>query len=142
MWVFLNNSFLSIIDPKAAYGGGGAKSDQLLVRARFKGDIERVFKRAKVVETPKRDYRCRALVSRETVAQAMLRAVNNIDYLNFKGSTKEGWRHDAYQGCWGVMEAEQYRQHNKRRPQPKPEDFDEDGLDWTPYRDRGLFDRR
>ena len=93
MWVYLNNAFLSIIDPKANYGGGGAKSDQLLVRARFKGDIERVFKRAKVVETPKRDYRYRALVSRETVAQAMLQAVQNIDYLNFKGSTKERWRH-------------------------------------------------
>lgn len=142
MWVYLNNAFLSIIDPKANYGGGGAKSDQLLVRARFKGDIERVFKRAKVVETPKRDYRYRALVSRETVAQAMLQAVQNIDYLNFKGSTKERWRHDAYQGCWGVMESEQYRQHNKRRPAPKAEDFDENDLDWTPYRDRGLFDRR
>lgn len=143
MWVFLNTAFLSIIDPDGAYDGSkGPVSNKLLVRGRFKGDIERVFPRAKVTETPARDYRYRALVSRETVAQAMYRAVMNNGAKNFKGSVKEKWRHDAYQGCWGVMEAEQYRQHNKRRPQPKPEDFDEDGLDWTPYRDRGLFDRR
>ena len=140
MWIYLKHAFLSIIDPAGDYAGGGPKGDKLLVRARFKGDIERVFPRARVTETPQRDYRYRAMVSRETVAKVICAAVMSIDAKNFKGSVKERWRHDAYAGCWGIMENEQHRQHNPRRA-TKPKDFDDGELDWTPYRQRGFFDR-
>lgn len=147
MWVYLQNSFLSIIDPDGAYDGSkGPVSNKLLVRGRFKGDIERVFPRSKVTETPARDYRYRALVSRETVAQAMYRAVMNNGAKNFKGSVKEKWRHDAYQGCWGVMEAEQYRQHAPKRPTSLKIDEFEDEIDgfpgWTPVHQRRRAGRK
>lgn len=116
MWIFLNNAYLSIVDPNGAYGGGrGPSGDKLLVRGRFSGDIERTFPNAKVEVTPNRDYRFRALIDAATVADTIRNAIMNIDYLNFKGSTHEGWRHDAYMGCWTVMEREQRRQAQNTR---------------------------
>lgn len=116
MWVMLNNAFLSIIDPAASYSGGkGPVSDKLLVRGRIKGDIEAIFPDAKVIETPDRDYRFRAEIPRQIVAQAMARTVEQIDYRNFKGSVPDKGRHDAYAGCWGVMHREQERRAPKAR---------------------------
>jgi hypothetical protein len=146
MWIYLKDAFLSIIDPDGSYdGSSGPVSDKLLVRSRFKGDIERVFPRAKVTVTPDRDYRYRALVSRETVAQAMYRAVMQNGAKNFKGSTKEKWRHDVYMNCWFAMEREQRRQHappKRREPDLYDYDWRGDDLDWTPARQRPHAGRR
>ena len=110
MWLFLSNSFLSIVDPEGAYdGSAGPVSPTLLVRARIKGDIEAVFPEAKVNETPHRDYRFRAMIDRKTVAAAMAAQVMNLGAGNFKGSVKESARHDAYMGVWVVMNREQER---------------------------------
>jgi hypothetical protein len=115
MWIMLNNAFLSIVDPKAPYSGGkGPVSDKLLVRARIKGDIEAVFPGAKVAETPKRDYRYRAEISRADVANAMAAEVLKLGYGNFKGSVPDKRRHDAYADVWSVMYAEQQRRHGGR----------------------------
>lgn len=130
MWIFLNNAFLSVVDPKASYSGGrGPVSRDLLVRARLKGDIEAVFPKAKVQETPDRDYRFRALLPREVVAEVMLDAVNEIDYQNFKGSVPEKARHDAYAGVWGVMYREQERRVPKARPRNQRGLFEGYGAD-------------
>lgn len=99
MWVFLNNSFLSIVDPAT----DGKASEQLLVRARFKGDIERVWPGVVEEHIPHRDYRWRALISRDDVVAAISSSVQNIDYHNFKGSVDENWRHDVYLDVWHVM---------------------------------------
>src|SRR5215471_12554372 len=96
MWIFLSDSFLSIVqshdDP-----------DVLLVRARHKGDIERVFTDAKVTRTPDADYLYRALIARHAVARAVAEQVNRIGYPNFKNSVKDMVRHDAYMRCWMDM---------------------------------------
>ena len=96
MWVFLNDSFLSIVahrdDP-----------DALLVRARRPGDIEQVFPEALVSETPAADYRFRTTLPRGAVADTLAAAVARIDYPNFKASVAEPDRHDAYLGCWGIL---------------------------------------
>jgi hypothetical protein len=96
MWVMLNRAFLSIVDPEE-------RTDVLLVRGRVKGDIERVFPKAKVTDTPSRDYRFRALIPRELVAATMADEVRRIAYPNFKGSVLEKDRHDAYFRCWAAM---------------------------------------
>lgn len=96
MWIFLNDAFLSIVDK----GGDGST---LLVRARREGDIERVFPEADVELTPRNDYRYRARIDREMVAQAMAAAIRAITYGNFKGSVKERARHDAYMDVWSAM---------------------------------------
>lgn len=93
MWVFLNNSFMSIVAAKG-------KKNMLLVRARVNGDIEKVFPKAIVATTPANDYRYRAFIPRDVVAKAMADQVRKIDYPNFKDSVKEDLRHDHYMQVW------------------------------------------
>jgi hypothetical protein len=107
MWIFLNNAFLSIVEPPR----GGST---LLVRARSAGDITNVFPQAKVTKTSKRDYRYRASIDRTRVAIALTKAVMDIDYNNFKDSVVDDDRHDAYLRVWSVMAAEQTRTENQR----------------------------
>ena len=100
MWIVLNDAFLSIVDP----GGQGPKGDNLLVRARVKGDLERVFgDKIKVVTLPARDYRFRAFIPRKRVSEIIAAQVAGISYPNFKNSVAENIRHDAYSRIWGVM---------------------------------------
>jgi hypothetical protein len=96
MWISLSKAFLSIVDK----GGDGST---LLVRARRKGDIERVFPQAMVETTPRNDYRYRARINREDVAQALAEAARAITYGNFKNTVKDRQRHDAYMDVWEVM---------------------------------------
>lgn len=96
MWVFLNDAFLSIVQKDGDEG-------TLLVRGRVRGDIERVFPEASVLETQTLDYRFRAWLPREIVASAMFYEVTRVDYPNFKGSVLEDDRHSAYMRCWLTM---------------------------------------
>lgn len=99
-WIFFNDAFLSIVKASPTRDG-----DDLLVRARVRGDIERVFPTARVLETPERDYRFRFFTSREQVADAIRDRILSTDYLNFKSSVPldENDRHDAYFRVWCDM---------------------------------------
>jgi len=61
MWIFMNDSFLSIVVDIG-------NVDSLPVRARIRGDIERVFPEAQVIHTPDFDYYHRASLPGEAVA--------------------------------------------------------------------------
>lgn len=103
MWICLNNAFLSIVHKECG-------PDELLVRARRPGDIERVFPDAKVTSRIGTDYQFRAVVSRQAVADALTAEAMTIDYDNFKGATKERGLHDAYSGFWNI--------HARLQPSP------------------------
>ena len=95
MWLLLNDTFLSIVHKDC-------KDDELLVRARRPGDIERVFgKKAK--KTQNTDYRYRAVVKRADVERRMASEINAISYDNFKDSVKDRELHDAYLNVWRTM---------------------------------------
>lgn len=99
MWVFLSKAFISLEEHRE-------KPGVILVKARWKGDIERVFPGAKVSVTPKWDYRYRAEVPRRMAANAMAEEVMRIFYDNLKETTpvrSSPVRHDAYLNAWGVM---------------------------------------
>jgi hypothetical protein len=96
MWIFLADSFLSIVDK----GGDGTT---LLVRARRAGDIEKVFPEAEVVTGGGTDYRYRARLPRERVAEKVAQAVRDISYPNFKSEVADQTRHDAYMDVWRAM---------------------------------------
>jgi len=100
MWVFLHDAFLSIVEDTS-------DGNKLLVRARVKGDIERVFEDLledqKVEETNDRDYRFRISLPRSTVAFQMESEVLGIEYPNFKSEVKETDRHNAYLDVWFTM---------------------------------------
>ena len=103
MWIFLSDSFLSIVDK------GDATGKTLLVRARAKGDIQRVFPNAQVTEGDGTDYRFRARIERDVVANKLAAQIREIGYSNFKSSVHEQQRHDSYMGVWQVM----YRYHEQ-----------------------------
>ena len=96
MWVFLNDSFLSIVAHQD-------KPGVLLVRARKAGDIKAVFPDAKTWVDEHADYPHRAEVPAENVAEAVAARVRAIGYPNFKDSVQKGRRHDAYMDVWSVM---------------------------------------
>lgn len=107
MWVFRNNAFVSAVEDRDM-------PDQLWVRARVRGDIERFFKGCvigEVIQTDQADYRFRVVVDRGTFKQALIEAVNELDYDNFKSSIDKGpagdRRHDWYMRIWSAGMAEQ-----------------------------------
>jgi hypothetical protein len=96
MWIGLSNAFFSIV----------AIPDQpemLKVRARRKGDIERIFPEAIVQRTPGRDYLFRSEMPRKIVSGVIAASLEHIDYDNFKNSVRDDHLHSAYASVWTTM---------------------------------------
>ena len=102
MWIFLPESFISVVQKPG-------DTDTLTVRARIKGDIESVFPDAYVEADKGTDYKYRARVSRQAVAQVLHDQVMGLHWGNFKGAVKGHKRHDAYMNVWRAMYAVQDR---------------------------------
>jgi hypothetical protein len=110
MWVFLNDAFVSAVEHRD-------DKNLLMVRARFEGDLQRVFPRRadQVLRTPNADYLFRVVVTKQEFADVMFdEASAGIDYGNFKGSVKTMPRHDVYLDVWHVMLAAQRKYQNKK----------------------------
>lgn len=100
MWIFMNDSFLSIVqDTKRPLN--------LLVRARAKHDIGRVFPEIVVTKTldGDHDYGYRASIPRGLVAERIGKKLSEIEYPNFKDSIPhdEDLRHSSYTVIWSIM---------------------------------------
>jgi len=120
MWIFLNRGFFSLVkpaekDPLAKRVGLDKLGDYLLVRARRKGDIERVFPGFPVMVDKKRDYHYRALVGRAAIEIVLGNEVRRLSYDNFKNSIKDDDYHDACSGVWTEMYVYQ-RKHGSVTP--------------------------
>lgn len=101
MWLFTKKGFFSAVQHKD-------DATRILIRARFKGDLERLFKAngvlAKVSFDSHADYAYRAVITRETFVYIAKREAESIDYTNFKSAAHDGTRRDAaYMDVWGVM---------------------------------------
>jgi len=94
MWVYLNNGFFSIVDHRD-------QPEMLLVRARAQGDIARVFG-IEEQETPGADYRYRAVIPRNAVANILAAEIKRIDYPNFKDSINDLSRYQVYTDVWAA----------------------------------------
>lgn len=106
MWIFLNDSFLSIVRHHD-------QPDMLLVRARVPGDIEAVFPEAEILEGVGTDYRYRSVLSQDVVADALTSRLKASQYTNFKASVRDQVRHDAYMRVWETMR--QWGEHTRSR---------------------------
>lgn len=102
MWIFLPESFISVVQKPG-------DTDMLTVRARIQGDIESVFPDADVEADKGTDYKYRARVSRQAVAQVLHDQVMHLNWDNFKGAVKDRKRHDTYMNVWRAMYAVQDR---------------------------------
>lgn len=105
MWICLNNAFFSIVDD-------GCGPSQLLVRARRKSDIEKVFPEGadQVKVTQGRDYLFRAYLDRDYVADVIAEQLLSINYGNFKNSVTDKKLAAAYGSFWNI--------HSKLQPVP------------------------
>lgn len=115
MWCFTSFGFFSVIQHRN-------DPDLLLVRARVRSDLEQLRQylpnMGDITDSPDADYPYRALAWKADYAEAMRRAIMDIDYTNFKNGvtrTQGHARHDLYMRVWGVMRnAEQTLQRMDR----------------------------
>jgi len=108
MWIFCKYGFFSAVQHID-------KPDTLLVRARFKGDLERLIKamspeeynlsgQPKVQFTPYADYRYRAEIRKIVFSELIREAIEDIDYSNFKDAMHDGTIRDAaYMNVWACL---------------------------------------
>lgn len=98
MWVFTNNSFVSIVQHRD-------KPDTLLVRGRVSGDVSRFLgvPKKNEIELDIADYRFRIIATREEVGQALARNLAAVNYPNFKDSIGAKWRKEAAMRIWSIM---------------------------------------
>lgn len=96
MWLMLNDCFFSIVQKDCG-------RDEVLVRARRKGDIEKVWPKAKVIRGELNDYLYRARIAKEEVKRALALEVDRVTYSNFKDSVADPVLHRAYSRVWGDM---------------------------------------
>ena len=96
MWIMLNDCFVSIVAKDCA-------RDELMVRARRPGDIEKLFSKAQVTEYTASDYHYRAAVKRTEIAEALVAELGRVTYSNFKDSVDDRPLHDAYLQVWHAM---------------------------------------
>jgi hypothetical protein len=100
MWIFLRDSFLSIAQYEE-------EPRLLLVRGRYRGDLEKIFPEANVAEDLLGDYRFRTVIGRERVAQVLALRISQIDYLDLNDMVRGGDHSTAYDRVFGVMLEEQ-----------------------------------
>lgn len=106
MWIFLNDAFLSIVAHKDRPGS-------LLVRARRREDIARVFSDAVVEHSSEADYAFRAVLPREVVAATIANRLLHTDYTNFKNSIRDPIYHNTCFSVWHIMLTYQQQMESK-----------------------------
>ena len=99
MWIYMNDSFISVVQDEG-------EPANLLVRGRRAGDIEAAVGphldegELVVQHTPENDYHFRVSLDRRIVAAALATRLLAVAYPNFKGSVEDVSRHRVYQRVW------------------------------------------
>ncbi|MDE0558771.1 hypothetical protein OU792_02175 [Algoriphagus sp. NF] len=100
MWIASKNGFVSIVQHRD-------KPDQVLFRARVRKDLESLFPKESIIETPEADYGFRVHVSKQEAVSVISQQVWEIDYPNFKNAIAQNPEQrdklSAYHDIWGVM---------------------------------------
>ena len=80
MWLFTKNSFVSVVQHRT-------QPDNVLVRARVKSHLARLFPQKQMQADDEADYRYRIVVSKEEFATVVSDYImQNLDYDNFKAA--------------------------------------------------------
>lgn len=116
MWLMFSDCFFSIVKK-------GCNDDEVLVRARRRGDIHKVWPLVKVCADKGSDYAYRAIIRTSDVADALAQEVHRVTYTNFKDSVTDDSLHDAYFECWAAL-AELQDVGPMRRKHPLIDDSD------------------
>ncbi len=129
MWIFLNDAFFSIVEDHK-------NPLRFAVRARHKGDLEKVFlvSPKAVLETPQNDYRFRVFLPKDIVIKRLTREMEMINYGNFKDSMdpNDKARKAAYNRVWCAMYDWQDREY--------PPEEDDQWWKYYKYRNADKYD--
>jgi hypothetical protein len=119
MWLFTKQGFISIVQHRD-------DPDLMRVRARVRADLERCFPRreAEIIEDRVADYRWHLNVPRAEVAEYLMFAIEDLDYVSHvKEEIALGLapaaRMDAMYDIWSAM----WRVQQSMLPPPSPEPF-------------------
>jgi len=98
MWILLNDAMFSIVEDRQ-------DRTRVVVRARFEGDLEKVFPAyaENVIVQDISDYRFRIFADRDYVKEIVASEVERIDYDNFKNSVADDERHNLYTKVWQIF---------------------------------------
>jgi len=96
MWIGDNEGWLSIVKHLD-------KPGYLLVRARRRVHIEKIFPDADIYENMKADYPYRADILKEDVQNTMVKRIERINYGNFKNSVQDTHFKHALSNVWWTM---------------------------------------
>jgi hypothetical protein len=129
MWLFLPTAMVSIVAHRT-------KPQHLLVRARLRGDLERLFPGCTVQRTPGADYRFRACIHRNDVARVVSQHLLGMQYDNVKNAIPHGapvheLRHRFMSEVWRAgMRAQIENAGGKVATLQDRIDADDDRLPW------------
>ena len=95
MWIYFADANVSISQHKDAPGS-------LMVRARDRESLERLFPGATLIETPEADYRWRVTLPRARVVAAVVERLQRLDYTDDVKNLVDHTRRDLYRDLWAV----------------------------------------
>lgn len=95
MWVFMNSGFVSVVKDRE-------DGSRLIVRARRPEVLKSLFPDEGIAVSDHSDYRYRTHVSRHQFVAVMSRAIQEIDYSNFKSSVSDCEILQLYHEIWAL----------------------------------------
>ncbi|HOG17031.1 MAG TPA: hypothetical protein PLB96_06775 [Syntrophales bacterium] len=112
MWVFTKRGFVSIIASENS-------PTSFMVQSHFPGHIESLFPNARVTEAPAGygNYRFRAAVQKQAVAEKLLDIVEHIDYFTFKESIPDERYRKAVMDAWATLNKHALASGKAREPE-------------------------
>jgi hypothetical protein len=116
MWLFSETGVYSIVQSRN-------NRDELVVRTRFREDLDRLRERylpslGPVLSHRGTDYQYRAIARKEDFATAHSSIARGIGYTNFKShiwETPGKERHDAYTDVWTVLRRASLKRNRRAR---------------------------
>ncbi len=103
MWIYTKEGFVSAVRYKQEDRRERATLDLVelvIVRARRREHLQKLFPEHEIHETPEADYAFRVFVVQEEFATVLFNLALDIDYPNFKNSVPEGDYHDCLNEIW------------------------------------------
>ena len=95
MWFCFNDGFVSVVEDTRGIS-------ELVVRARRKEILEKIFPEKEIVELTVSDYKYRAYCTKDEWSKIVVDRIQNIDYSNFKNSVKDNELHQMYNNFWFI----------------------------------------
>jgi hypothetical protein len=93
MWICFNDAFISAVQDRR-------RPSRLVVRARKRKHLERLFPGKRIAATPDADYAYRVSISKKSFARKVVSRISAINYDNFKDSVSDAELHDLYLKFW------------------------------------------